>query len=122
MDMKINDRTYIIPLCCTHEGFLLTQFIREPIIFVGYNYADWVNVCYGKDVKPHWILSRTVYVRFCPYCGIKLREIVERIGGPENICTITDGGYYCDTCKKRLNECQCEMPWMRWTTGPLPCD
>lgn len=49
-------------------------------------------------------------VRFCPYCGQKLPKMVLKKAPPQNshLCTVTDGGYYCDTCNERLDACICD--------------
>jgi hypothetical protein len=54
-------------------------------------------------------------MNFCPYCGTTLPE-VEPIEPPEPYCRITDGGYYCDTCRQRLPCCYCNPPVTAWRT------
>lgn len=48
--------------------------------------------------------------KFCPYCGTPLPKMVRKNPMPEGICRITDGGYYCDTCGKRGDNCTCLPP------------
>lgn len=44
----------------------------------------------------------------CPFCTKKLPEIeLKTTKIPKKIRMITDGGYYCDCCKKRLQNCKC---------------
>lgn len=50
---------------------------------------------------------------FCPHCGTPVPEI-EPAERKAKICTITDGGYYCDTCTKRLGDCRCLPVVFRW--------
>lgn len=45
--------------------------------------------------------------KFCPYCATPLPKMVRKNPMPEGICRVTDGGYYCDTCKERLHACRC---------------
>ena len=49
-------------------------------------------------------------IKFCPFCGQNPGEVVRNPTPPEPICRITDGGYYCDTCKERLRGCFCNPP------------
>jgi hypothetical protein len=49
-------------------------------------------------------------VKFCPHCGENLPEMVRKKSPPEPLCRFSDGGYYCDTCKERLNCCVCLPP------------
>ena len=47
---------------------------------------------------------------YCPFCSYPLPKMVRKEPPPPHICRVTDGGYYCDTCKQRLNECICDPP------------
>ena len=47
---------------------------------------------------------------YCPFCSYPLPKMVRKDPPPPHICRVTDGGYYCDTCKLRLNECICDPP------------
>lgn len=48
--------------------------------------------------------------KFCPYCGAGLPKMVLKDPVPETVCRVLDGGYYCSTCRDRLNECVCDPP------------
>ena len=48
--------------------------------------------------------------KFCPYCGTALPKLVRKKPMPKNICRVTDGGYYCSTCRERLDNCLCDPP------------
>jgi hypothetical protein len=52
--------------------------------------------------------------KFCPYCGTTLPEIRPRAKPYKNVCKVTDGGYYCDTCEERLMGCKCHPPECAW--------
>ena len=52
--------------------------------------------------------------KYCPFCGEGMPEIVLRFDPPEKIATCSDGGYYCNTCNKRLSACQCYPPQWKW--------
>lgn len=105
------------PTCCT-------KIIDYPII----NLASTTTE--GEAENPRWLMQvETPYPRNihresnvngyfdfvpqniemdkCPFCSTKLPEVELKTRMPKNIMTITDGGYYCDTCKDRLNCCDC---------------
>lgn len=70
----------------------------------------WMIEGLQKDSRGHYDRSfRTVCEAFfCPFCGTKLPEVQKKAEPPKDkVCVITDGGYYCDTCSKRGNECDC---------------
>lgn len=46
--------------------------------------------------------------KFCPYCGTALPKMVRKNPIPKTVCQVTDGGYYCATCRERLNCCLCD--------------
>lgn len=46
--------------------------------------------------------------KFCPYCGTALPTMKRKNPMPKTVCRVTDGGYYCSTCKERLNCCLCD--------------
>ncbi len=61
--------------------------------------------------------TMTAAVKCCPFCAEPLPEIVKVDVGDEKVCVITDGGYYCHTCDKRLMECTCLPPMAVWGTA-----
>jgi hypothetical protein len=111
----------IIPKCCEEVQDKQTVFLRfdmEAICGVsesegpqgqeGYKpkwkSAGWSERYQGWDVTE---------VKFCPHCATPVPEIKKRVT-EEKICVVIDGGYYCNTCKKRLNECECCPPEYAW--------
>jgi uncharacterized protein with PIN domain len=97
------DNQVITPECC-HE--IKTS---KLIILSLDNYDDTTTsnarwVLNGHDLKANYMPT------FCPYCGTKLPKIKRKAHISEDICVITDGGYYCDTCQDRLNNCLCDLP------------
>ena len=40
---------------------------------------------------------------YCPFCSSELPKMARKNPPPPNICRVTDGGYYCDTCHERLD-------------------
>lgn len=49
-------------------------------------------------------------VRFCPFCAAPVPRTRRMERPPLDLCVVTDGGYYCDTCFERLNGCLCLPP------------
>lgn len=47
---------------------------------------------------------------YCPFCSSTLPKMTRKNPPPPNICRVTDGGYYCDTCHERLDGCICDPP------------
>jgi hypothetical protein len=47
---------------------------------------------------------------YCPFCSATLPKMTRKNPPPPNICRVTDGGYYCDTCHERLDGCICNPP------------
>lgn len=44
----------------------------------------------------------------CPFCGARLPRLQRMKTPPEPLESVTDGGYYCDTCKERCRlVCRC---------------
>jgi hypothetical protein len=108
----------------------------NPVAFLTHSYDElYAPDC--KDVKPHWVVMsllthqeidggrvwhysfrdharRECTATYCPNCGKKLPDVVKKQNPPENITNVTDGGYYCATCKERLNACTCALPHMAW--------
>lgn len=55
-------------------------------------------------------LKRMPDPEYCPFCGTHVPNMVRKNPPPPNICRVTDGGYYCDTCHERLDGCICNPP------------
>lgn len=47
---------------------------------------------------------------FCPFCGKGLPKMRRKNPVPADVCVINDGGYYCSTCRERLQACICLSP------------
>jgi hypothetical protein len=122
MDIKVGRINCVTPGCCQGHGDTELENIlniqsRTGLVTLGFSLRDWSLFYNGENVNPIWVLC-SIPVIFCPFCGKKLPEIIERPNPPKRICTVTDGGYYCDTCQERLCACKCEIPWMRWMPAP----
>lgn len=97
-------------------------------------YTDGMD--YDAGIKPVWgVMGRIdigtrwttecrsrVEAKFCPFCAKPVPEIEPKPKDerPEKIQKITDGGYYCDTCGKRCNECVCAPCWQAWQPKQEP--
>jgi hypothetical protein len=100
-----------LPTCCEAAK-------NYPTITFGVNSDTGVGKWYAQlyreltqylSLKEGW-WDNMPDPKFCPYCGTGLPNMVRKNPVPEDICTITDGGYYCDTCKERLQSCICLPP------------
>jgi hypothetical protein len=107
---------FIFPTCCEEAR-------KHPSVFVGVNVYDGDS----REAEAMWIVPpipindvRTHLMekygtdgllrpspKFCPYCGTPLPKLVRKDPFPEETCVVEDGGYYCSTCKERLNCCIC---------------
>jgi hypothetical protein len=111
---------YLTPKCCKPVQNFVAIYLRFP--------WDPENDYVGS---PEWVLridhlgSAPGYARdyvrstsdkplYCPFCGAKLPEVERNPKPPKPVAVITDGGYYCDTCKKRLMVCRCYAPEFAW--------
>ena len=116
MDVKVEERWFIIPKCCGHKKYL--------IVFLDYL---WEEVRQDKipivDIKPRWVvvpskfdldITPRVEVFYCPTCGKKLPEIIKRPINklPKKISSSNEG--YCDVCKERIRNCECHPPHFFW--------
>jgi hypothetical protein len=106
MEKNEPDPKQVVLKCCE-------EVQENSTVFLGYENLDECNVS-KKDI-PVWMVRgwhtpfRCVSwarVNFCPHCGTPVPEI-EPSKKRKRIQKVTDGGYYCDTCKKRLMECDC---------------
>ncbi len=84
-----------------------------------FNSRDEPNIYWWVDPEDNskrgWQLSAySGFVSHCPWCGTKLPAMQLKPKFPARVCTITDGGYYCDTCEKRLISCDCPLPGEQW--------
>ncbi len=75
-----------------------------------------------REQRPEWLvfawnaeheIRTRVPASFCPHCGTHLPDIRPR-ETQEKIQRVTDGGYYCDTCKERLISCDCKPACYAW--------
>lgn len=57
---------------------------------------------------------------FCPFCGSRVPHVVSKSEPPTPLMVCTDGGYYCDTCEKRLIACLCWHPEAAFEVGTEP--
>lgn len=68
----------------------------------------WLASYETKTAPPRHSETRAI-AKFCPYCATPMPKMRRR-RGPLVVSVITDGGYYCDTCSKRLSQCGCLPP------------
>lgn len=101
----------VTPTCCEEVNRLQTVFIAHKTSYDLNSKVGWYAFTFDNEMELH----RKVSVAFCPHCATKLPEIeLNPDITDKKICSITDGGYYCDTCKKRLMSCTCLPPTFRY--------
>ena len=64
-----------------------------------YNGGHYVDYIRGKPAP-----------EYCPFCATPLPKMTLKNPPPPDLCRVTDGGYYCDNCKERLDSCICDPP------------
>lgn len=93
------------PDCCDDAS--------KGAVFLGRVYDTVSDEDYTSlKVPPVWCImlyenNTTAEVKFCPFCGKNLPKIIKKRKLPKKLVKITDGGYYCDTCGERLDQCAC---------------
>lgn len=111
----------ITPVCCKYAQFFITL-----------QYEDyWVeDANYFLKTTPFWVVRGSKMFPFdsseqisqkitlCPSCGSKLPHIRIKATLPTKVMSVKDGGYYCNTCHNRLNECRCSRPEEMWEAIP----
>lgn len=112
------------PTCCEYAKAYIT-------LFYDYCEASYESKEWFLNNKPHWFVRGAkiddmaryttnpedrpdAHIKYCPSCGKELPEIRKKKKPLKKVVSVTDGGYYCDTCKKRLMECQCHRPEEMW--------
>lgn len=107
---------FVTPCCCEEVKKNKTVFLRHS------RKELYDNTEGQKGLRPKWytitwdlILNtfNRVQVKYCPHCNMKLPQIKRR-RTKRKVCNVTDGGFYCDTCGKRLTECSCYPPEYAW--------
>lgn len=109
--MDTQDRRIPVPNCCDAMKKHRSIYLMMPD---GYFEGD-------LSKPPVWMtggfdeggMRKSAPANFCPFCGEPVPEI-EWVDRKQKVCKVTDGGYYCDTCGKRLMECRCLPPHCNW--------
>ena len=110
------------PQCCPYAQRFIT------LVYAEYYSEDKEHF---NETKPFWVVRGSkmsdeeltdnlreekypsnveMQIYQCPSCGLHLPAIRKKDKPPEKVMTMTDGGYYCDTCKERLMCCECARP------------
>ena len=104
---------FVMPNCCEKVQRHAAVFLSIDVYEDKPDYRkppQW----YGRtwNLKHHAESIQLVF--FCPFCGEKLPRVIPSGIPGKFISRVTDGGYYCDTCKGRLRECKCLPPEFAW--------
>lgn len=106
-----------VPQCCNYARIFISLQYEEYLVsdkdYFLKNTPFWrVRGCTAPEgVYPS---PRDGQVNFCPVCKIGLPNIRRKAELPEKVRAVSDGGYYCDTCKERLHSCTCAQPESMW--------
>jgi hypothetical protein len=132
--MGLSKSQQITPKCCKKVQEKQTVFLS----YDGYDSEDYEKLWCWEDgeekkgpadrknmyekYKPLWVSGHRdlrsrcwglTKIKFCPHCSRPVPEIKRR-KTTRKIRSITDGGYYCDTCGERIMACQCYAPEYAW--------
>lgn len=110
-------RTMLTPGCC--------DAVKEHnTVFLCCDSGDIYGHKEGaEEPKPKWMCrswnnefrcNDHTEVKFCPHCAKSVPEIEPSNITDRKICSVTDGGYYCDSCSERLHACTCLPHEYRW--------
>ncbi len=109
---------YLTPSCCKPVQNFVAILLSFPWDSEYAGSPGWTLRLRHLEAAPGYhrkhVRSAEDKPRFCPYCGAKLPEIELNPEPPKPLAVITDGGYYCDTCKERLIGCECYAPEFAW--------
>ena len=106
------------PACCGYaKNFIRLRYteyyVSDKDYFLSHTPFWYIHKAEPANEDREWV-AEELEIYFCPRCGLELPKIRVKEKLPERIVTITDGGYYCDTCGDRLNECRCSRPEDIW--------
>ncbi len=110
------ERRAIVPNCCENVKYLVSLHV-DSSYFTADCKEEHLRL---KNETPKWkimefgTLNCYFDVEYCPCCGKKLPGVRLKKRSPKKIVAVSDGGYYCDICGRRLNECSCNIPEHRW--------
>lgn len=113
----------IVPGCCEESSKLMTVALQlspdeiyerptgqdgcVPQWVISSSFREHLEYIHGQD---H---SRLI-VKFCPHCAALMPAIQLRQEPLSPVLSVSDGGYYCDTCDDRLSSCSCWPAEVRW--------
>ena len=111
-----SNNKFVSPNCCRLCNDSATVFLMVPPSFFDGDLETppkWY--IRGKDnVGYHDERDDVIEALFCPFCAKPVPEVVPADPGRKKICTVIDGGYYCQTCENQLHLCKCHRPEFRW--------
>ncbi len=105
----MTDMKFVLPGCCeesTRSRAVFLDYLSEQVGDAGYE-GDPVWCVRGWHQNYDVVVN--CKVEHCPFCLSKL-PAVRKKEGDVKVTSFSDGGYYCDTCEKRLIACDCLPP------------
>lgn len=104
-------------LTCCPDGARFVALHYDPVpLFYSEHATRDAFLAVARANPPRWSISamddygkicRRVAIVACPFCAKPVPEIRLRSKPPQRVCVVTDGGLYCDTCERRLDDCRC---------------
>lgn len=121
-------RTRLPHLTCCDQGadFVFLRLDAEALYYTDHENRD-AYLAIARETPPKWVvlarnitrqLDAYVTVAACPFCATPVAAVRLRTQPPRRICVVIDGGYYCDTCARRLIACRCAPPEQLWEAVP----
>lgn len=115
-------RLYVTPECCQQAIDTAAVHLTLPPEFCNGDLTtppEWAVMVPDPDYNS-W---NHVSAKVCPFCAAPVPEIEKR-QTTEKVMVVTDGSYYCDTCKERVMCCKCLPGSFHWqpkgSTLPIP--
>lgn len=113
------------PRCCTDGARFIALRCSMDMIYSEHESTE-AALAADQETPPTWQLilkdqvgnTEVATILCCPFCGTPVPPIRLRARPPKAVCLVIDGGYYCATCEKRLNECRCANPARLWEIAP----
>lgn len=111
-------------LTCCPDGARIVALRYDPIqVFYTEHATRDAFLAAARENPPRWSISvlddhsqirRDVAIAVCPFCAEAVPDVRLRARPPQRFCVVTDGGLYCDTCERRLDDCRCAPTECLW--------
>lgn len=112
------NKKFVSPKCCKLCEDSATIFLMVPASFFDGDLETppkWY-IRAKDNIGYHDECDDVIEAKFCPFCATPVPEIEPASNevARKLICSVIDGGYYCQTCELKLQSCKCYRPEFRW--------